>query len=46
MVDVVKMQVFLVGDPVHSSEMEFAGFMKGYTRFFVTASQPRLPVHP
>jgi enamine deaminase RidA (YjgF/YER057c/UK114 family) len=40
--DVVKMQVFLVapeGEP-----MDFQGFMAGYTQFFGTESQPRLPV--
>ena len=32
--DVVKMQVFLVGDPEMDGEMDFAGFMRGYTQFF------------
>lgn len=31
--DVVKMQVFLVADP-ETGEMDFAGFMDGYTQFF------------
>lgn len=41
--DVVKMQVFLVGDPAKGGQMDFAGFMKGYTRFFGTEAQPNLP---
>ncbi|SDY56187.1 RidA family protein [Citreimonas salinaria] len=32
--DVVKMQVFLVGDPEKGGAMDFEGFMKGYTQFF------------
>lgn len=42
--DIVKMQVFLVGDSEHGGHMDFAGFMAGYTQFFGTAEQPRLPV--
>ncbi|MDW6024660.1 RidA family protein [Mesorhizobium sp. BAC0120] len=42
--DVVKMQAFLVGDPARNGEMDFAGFMKSYTKFFGTAEQPNLPV--
>ena len=42
--DVVKMQVFLVGDPATGGRMDFAGLMAGYTQFFGTAAQPRLPV--
>jgi enamine deaminase RidA (YjgF/YER057c/UK114 family) len=42
--DVIKMQVFLVGVPSEGGHMDFAGFMKGYTQFFGTATQPRLPV--
>jgi enamine deaminase RidA (YjgF/YER057c/UK114 family) len=41
--DVIKMQVFLVGDPAKGNKMDFAGFMEGYTQFFGTASQPNLP---
>lgn len=43
MSDVVKMQAFLVGDPVMDGKMDFAGFMAGYTQFFGTAEQPNLP---
>ena len=42
--DVVKMQVFLVGDPAMEGRMDFGGFMKGYSEFFGTAAQPNLPV--
>ena len=41
--DVVKMQVFLVGDPNNGNMMDFAGFMEGYTQFFGTEEQPNLP---
>ncbi|WP_368566100.1 RidA family protein [Pseudoxanthomonas sp. UTMC 1351] len=41
--DVIKMQVFLVGDPALDGKMDFAGFMKGYRQFFGTAEQPNLP---
>jgi len=42
--DVVKMQVYLVAEPPKGGKMDFAGFMKGYSRFFGTAEQPNLPV--
>lgn len=42
--DVVKMQVFLVGDPATGGKLDFAGFMQGYTQFFGTPAQPKLPV--
>ncbi len=41
--DVVKMQVFLVGDPNNGGRMDFAGFMEGYTQFFGTKEQPNIP---
>ena len=41
--DVVKMQVFLVGDSAKGGRMDFAGFMEGYTQFFGTKDQPNLP---
>lgn len=41
--DVIKMQVFLVGEPTLDGKMDFAGFMKGYRQFFGTAEQPNLP---
>lgn len=40
--DVVKMQVFLVGDPARGGKGDVSGFMQGYTQFFGGA-QPRLP---
>jgi enamine deaminase RidA (YjgF/YER057c/UK114 family) len=40
--DVVKMNVFLVGDSA-TGKMDFKGFMEAYTRFFGTADQPNLP---
>ena len=42
--DVIKMQVFLAGDPANGGKMDFAGFMQGYTQFFGTRAQPNLPV--
>ena len=41
--DIVKMQVYLVGDPALDGKMDFAGFMRAYTQFFGTAQQPNLP---
>lgn len=41
--DVVKMQVFLVGEPTGGGKMDFEGFMKGYSQFFGTQTQPNLP---
>ncbi len=41
--DIVKMNVFLVGDADHDGRMDFAGFMAGYTKFFGTKEQPNLP---
>jgi enamine deaminase RidA (YjgF/YER057c/UK114 family) len=40
--DVVKMQVFLVGDPTKGGKGDVAGFMEGYTQFF-GGTQPNLP---
>jgi len=41
--DVVRMQVFLVGDPAREGRMDFDGFMAAYTERFGTAAQPNLP---
>jgi enamine deaminase RidA (YjgF/YER057c/UK114 family) len=41
--DVVKMTVFLVGDPAKDNKMDFAGFMTGYRQFFATSEQPNKP---
>lgn len=41
--DVVKMTVFLVGDPALDGRMDFDGFMRAYTQHFGTKAQPNLP---
>jgi enamine deaminase RidA (YjgF/YER057c/UK114 family) len=43
MSDVIKMQVFLVGDPQLQGKLDFKGLMAGYTQFFGTKEQPNLP---
>ena len=43
MSDVVKMTIFLVGDPGKDNKMDFAGMMAGYKQFFGTADQPNKP---
>jgi enamine deaminase RidA (YjgF/YER057c/UK114 family) len=41
--DVVKMTVFLVGDPELDGRMDFAGFMRSYSKHFGTEEQPNKP---
>ena len=41
--DVVKMTIFMVGDPAKDNKMDFAGMMAGYKQFFGTADQPNKP---
>ena len=41
--DVVKMTVFLVGDPALGGRMDFSGFMEAYSEHFGTKEQPNLP---
>jgi len=41
--DVVKMTVFLVGDPETSGRLNFQGFMAAYNRFFGESSDGKLP---
>ena len=41
--DVIKMTVFLVGDPMMDGKMDFAGFMRAYTKYFGTEEQPNKP---
>jgi enamine deaminase RidA (YjgF/YER057c/UK114 family) len=41
--DVVKMTVFMVGDPGKDNKMDFAGMMASYKKFFGTAEQPNKP---
>jgi enamine deaminase RidA (YjgF/YER057c/UK114 family) len=43
MADVVKMNVFLVGDPHKGGIMDFEGLMTAYSRHFGTAGQQNLP---
>jgi enamine deaminase RidA (YjgF/YER057c/UK114 family) len=43
MSDVVKMTVFLVGDPAKDNKMDFGGMMAGYKQFFGTSEQPNKP---
>lgn len=38
--NVVKLTVFLVGDPLRGGVMDFEGFSKAYAEFFGTADQP------
>jgi enamine deaminase RidA (YjgF/YER057c/UK114 family) len=41
--DVVKMTVFLAGDPATGGRMDFAGFMEAYSQYFGTQEQPNRP---
>jgi enamine deaminase RidA (YjgF/YER057c/UK114 family) len=41
--DVVKMNVYLAGDPAKANTMDFAGMMASYTQFFGTPAQPNKP---
>jgi enamine deaminase RidA (YjgF/YER057c/UK114 family) len=41
--DVIKMTVYLVGDPEMDGRMDFGGFMKAYTKYFGTEEQPNKP---
>ncbi len=43
MKDVVKMTVFLAGDPAKGGKLDFPGLQASYTRFFGTADQPNKP---
>jgi enamine deaminase RidA (YjgF/YER057c/UK114 family) len=43
MADVVKMNVFLVGDPRKDGMMDFEGLMKAYLQYFGTEAQKNLP---
>jgi enamine deaminase RidA (YjgF/YER057c/UK114 family) len=40
MSDVVKMTVFLVGDPAKGGKADTKGFMEAYTQYFGAAAQP------
>ena len=41
--DVVKMTVFLVGDPANGGKLDFPGLQASYTQFFGTKDQPNKP---
>jgi len=41
--DIVLMHVFLVGDPANRNALDFAGFTRGYKKFFDTAENPNMP---
>jgi enamine deaminase RidA (YjgF/YER057c/UK114 family) len=41
--DIVKMTIFMVGDPAKDNKMDFAGMMASYTKFFGTKEQPNKP---
>ena len=41
--DIIKMTVFMVGDPAMDGRMDFGGFMKAYTKYFGTEDQPNKP---
>ena len=43
MKDVVKMTVFLAGDPAMGNKLDFAGLQASYTQFFGTKEQPNKP---
>ncbi len=43
MKDVVKMTVFLAGDPAKDNKLDFAGLQASYTQFFGTKDQPNKP---
>ncbi len=43
MKDVVKMTVFLAGDPAKGGKLDFAGLQASYTKFFGTEAQPNKP---
>ena len=41
--DIVKMTVYLVGDPANGNKVDRAGFTAAYSQFFGTPAQPNLP---
>jgi enamine deaminase RidA (YjgF/YER057c/UK114 family) len=43
MKDVVKMNVFMAGDPDKGNKLDFAGLQAAYTQFFGTKEQPNKP---
>jgi enamine deaminase RidA (YjgF/YER057c/UK114 family) len=43
MEDIVKMTVFMAGDPANGGKLNFSGLMAGYRQFFGTKEQPNKP---
>ena len=43
MKDVVRMTVFLAGDPAKGGKLDFSGLQAAYTQYFGTAEQPNKP---
>lgn len=43
MKDVIKMTVFLAGDPAKGGKLDFSGLQASYTKFFGTKDQPNKP---
>ena len=41
--DIVKMTVFMAGDPAYDNKLNFPALMAGYSKFFGTANQPNKP---
>lgn len=41
--DIVKMNIYMVGDPSKGNAMDFAGMMVAYRRYFGTEEQPNKP---
>jgi len=40
--DVIKLTVYLVGDPKKDNKLDFKGFSEAYAQFFGTAQQPNI----
>jgi 2-iminobutanoate/2-iminopropanoate deaminase len=40
--DVIKLTVYLVGDPKKDNKLDFKGFSEAYAQFFGTAAQPNI----
>lgn len=42
--DIIRLRVYLVGDPRNNNVADFKGFQAGYQQFFATREQPNKPV--
>ncbi|MET0386055.1 MAG: Rid family hydrolase, partial [Polyangiales bacterium] len=40
--DVIKLTVYLVGDPKNGGKLDFKGFSEAYAQFFGTPTQPNI----